>query len=95
MDILYLLIPLSAVLVILILGLFGWALGRGQFEDVEREGERILDDERVIVEPSQESRKGAPEQSFVPDREESDPSQGFRKFQKSHESEKSEKSDKS
>ncbi|ODU09221.1 MAG: cytochrome oxidase maturation protein, cbb3-type [Rubrivivax sp. SCN 71-131] len=62
MDILYLLIPLSAVLVLVILGLFGWALSRGQFEDVEREGERILDDGRVIVEGSQESRKGAPEQ---------------------------------
>ena len=36
------LIPLSAVLVLLILGLFGWALHRGQFDDVEREGERIL-----------------------------------------------------
>lgn len=43
MDILYLLIPLSAVLVLLILGVFGWALFRGQFEDLEREGERILD----------------------------------------------------
>ncbi len=42
MEILYLLIPLSAVLVLLIVGLFGWALHRGQFDDVEREGERIL-----------------------------------------------------
>ena len=42
MDILYLLIPLSAVLVLLILGVFGWAVHKGQFEDVEREGERIL-----------------------------------------------------
>jgi len=42
MEILYLLIPLSAALVLLILGVFGWALHRGQFEDLEREGERIL-----------------------------------------------------
>ena len=42
MDILYLLIPLSAVLVLLILALFGWALHGGQFDDVEREGQRIL-----------------------------------------------------
>ena len=42
MEILYLLIPLSAALVLLILGIFGWALHRGQFEDLEREGERIL-----------------------------------------------------
>ena len=42
MDILYLLIPLSAVLVLLILAVFGWAVHKGQFEDIEREGERIL-----------------------------------------------------
>jgi cbb3-type cytochrome oxidase maturation protein len=43
MEILYLLIPLSAVLVLLIIAVFGWALHRGQFDDIEREGERILD----------------------------------------------------
>jgi cbb3-type cytochrome oxidase maturation protein len=43
-DILYLLIPLSAVLVLAIIGIFGWALNRGQFDDLQREGERILDD---------------------------------------------------
>jgi cbb3-type cytochrome oxidase maturation protein len=45
MDSLYLLIPLSAGLVLMILGIFGWALHRGQFEDLEGEGERILRDE--------------------------------------------------
>jgi cbb3-type cytochrome oxidase maturation protein len=45
MDILYLLIPLSAVLVLVILGVFGWAVHKGQFEDLEREGERILSSE--------------------------------------------------
>jgi len=43
-DILYLLIPLSAVLVLGIIGIFGWALNRGQFDDLQREGERILDE---------------------------------------------------
>lgn len=42
MDILFLLIPLSVVLVLLILAGLWWAIDRGQFEDVEREGERIL-----------------------------------------------------
>ncbi len=42
MDILWLLIPLSAVLVLGIIGVFGWALNRGQFDDLEREGTRIL-----------------------------------------------------
>jgi cbb3-type cytochrome oxidase maturation protein len=42
MDILFLLIPLSVVLVFLIIGVFAWAVHSGQFDDLEREGERIL-----------------------------------------------------
>lgn len=42
MDALYLLIPFSALLVLAILAIFAWALGGGQFDDLEREGERIL-----------------------------------------------------
>ena len=45
MDILFLLVPLSALLVLAIIGVFAWALQGGQFENVEREGERILEDE--------------------------------------------------
>lgn len=45
MEILYLLIPLSTALVLLILGVFAWALHAGQFDDLEREGDRILRDE--------------------------------------------------
>ncbi len=64
MDILYLLIPLSAALVLIILGVFGWALYRGQFEDLEREGERILEydpaqvdaDQDAAAQPSKQSR---------------------------------------
>ncbi len=44
MDILYLLIPLSVVLVFCILVGLWWAIDRGQFEYIEREGERILKD---------------------------------------------------
>jgi cbb3-type cytochrome oxidase maturation protein len=42
MDILYLLIPVSALLVLAILGVFAWASHAGQFDDVEAEGRRIL-----------------------------------------------------
>jgi cbb3-type cytochrome oxidase maturation protein len=45
MDILYLLIPLSSVLVLGIVGVFAWALHKGQFDDLEGEGQRILLDE--------------------------------------------------
>ena len=63
MDILYLLIPLSAVLVLVILGVFGWAVHRGQFEDIEREGERILMADADPVDADQASNQGQPEQS--------------------------------
>jgi cbb3-type cytochrome oxidase maturation protein len=53
MEILYLLIPLSAALVLLILGVFAWALHRGQFEDLEREGERILHDDSTGIDVDQ------------------------------------------
>ena len=42
MDILFLLVPLSVVLVFVILMVFAWALRNGQLDDVEREGLRIL-----------------------------------------------------
>ena len=44
MDILYLLIPLSVVLVLLVLAGLWWAVYRGQYESVDQEAERILRD---------------------------------------------------
>ena len=63
MDILFLLIPLSAVLVLIILAVFGWAVNRGQFEDLEREGTRILDQDRVSVDGDQVSATDVPQES--------------------------------
>jgi cbb3-type cytochrome oxidase maturation protein len=63
MESLYLLIPLSAVLVLGILGIFGWALYGGQFEDLEGEGERILTDDRAAIDAHQGKKQLAPEQS--------------------------------
>jgi cbb3-type cytochrome oxidase maturation protein len=45
MDSLYLLIPLSVLLVLAILVGLWWAVDRGQFEDLEQEAERILRDD--------------------------------------------------
>lgn len=45
MDALYLLIPLSVVLVFLIGAVFWWGVSRGQFDDLERPGKQILDDD--------------------------------------------------
>jgi cbb3-type cytochrome oxidase maturation protein len=63
MDILYLLIPFSAVLVLLIIGVFGWALHRGQFDDIEREGERILQQDVSPVDADQASSQAIQKQS--------------------------------
>jgi len=42
MDSLYLLIPLSVVLVLAIAGLLVWAVVSGQFEHLDQAGERVL-----------------------------------------------------
>lgn len=54
MDILYLLIPLSAVLVLAVLGVFAWALHGGQFDDLEQHGEQILEGATESVDPHQD-----------------------------------------
>lgn len=45
MDVMYLLIPVSLLVVFGVIGVFWWALQGGQFDQVEREGERILHDD--------------------------------------------------
>lgn len=45
MDILYLLIPLSVVLVFAIGAVFWWALKSGQFDDLEGPAHRVLMDD--------------------------------------------------
>lgn len=45
MDILYLLLPLSVLLVLIILGVLGWSVYRGQFDDLDQEAVRILKEE--------------------------------------------------
>jgi cbb3-type cytochrome oxidase maturation protein len=45
MDILYLLIPLSVVLVFVIGAVFWWAVGSGQFEDMEGPAHRVVADD--------------------------------------------------
>jgi len=48
MDSLYLLIPLSVLLVLLIGGILVWAVMSGQFEDLDEAGERILRDDEEL-----------------------------------------------
>lgn len=42
MDVLYLLIPLSVVIILAVIVIFWWALESGQFDNIDREGERIF-----------------------------------------------------
>lgn len=63
MESLWLLVPLSAGIVLLIIGIFGWAIHRGQFDDLDREGERILQQDVRPVDGDQVRHAGGPEQS--------------------------------
>ncbi len=58
MDILYLLIPVSVVLVFVIGAVFWWSLRHGQFEDLEGPAYRILmdDDSPSVVDGSVASK---------------------------------------
>jgi cbb3-type cytochrome oxidase maturation protein len=55
MDILYLLIPLSLVLVFVIAALFWWSLKSGQYEDLDGPGYRILMDDDKADAPKNRS----------------------------------------
>ncbi len=57
MEILYVLIPVSVLLVLVILAVLGWAVTSGQFEDIEQEGLRILQPDGEKDEPNFEPRQ--------------------------------------
>lgn len=53
MESLYLLVPLSVLLVLGILAVFAWALQAAQFEDLAYEGERILQPDAAPLDADQ------------------------------------------
>ena len=64
MDILYLLIPLSLVLVFVIAIFFWWSLRSNQYDDLDGPGYRILmDDDHGHMRPLPETGKVDPSQS--------------------------------
>jgi cbb3-type cytochrome oxidase maturation protein len=63
MDSLYLLIPFSAVVVLALVAVFGWALFGGQFDDLEREGARIVSDGGPALDADQQAPGPATEES--------------------------------
>jgi cbb3-type cytochrome oxidase maturation protein len=46
MDILFILVPLSVVMGLIVLAGLWWAVYRGQFEDIEEEGRRIFEEDK-------------------------------------------------
>ena len=54
----YLLVPLSVILVFVIAVIFWWSLRNGQFEDLEGPGYRVLmDDDKVHDKPTDSTEK--------------------------------------
>ena len=47
MDIIYLLLPIALILVIIIIGVFFWAVKSDQFDDLEGPAHRILMDDDI------------------------------------------------
>ncbi len=45
MSILYILIPIGLILLAFAVGIFFWAVGNGQFDELEAQGASILDDQ--------------------------------------------------
>ena len=57
MEILYILVPISIIIISIAVWIFGWAIKSGQFDDLEGPAHRILfeDDEHMI--PKQNPKK--------------------------------------
>lgn len=63
MEILYLLIPVSVVLVFAIAVAFWWSVRSGQFDDLEGPGYRVVSDDDT---PPAEARAKAPDPGHRP-----------------------------
>ena len=60
MDILFLLVPLSVLLAMAVIGVLAWAVWAGQFEDLEKEGQRIFLDAPLDEPPQTAEKPGQP-----------------------------------
>ena len=61
MESFYLFIPLSLITLALVIGVFFWAVNSGQYDDLDREADRILFDDKPTPE------KDAPEDGETPE----------------------------
>ena len=67
MEIMYLLIPLSVVLVFAVGAVFWWSLRSGQFDDLEGPGYRVLMDEDKALGEAANQAPGARRTTGRPD----------------------------
>lgn len=58
MDAIYLLIPLTLVLLAIAIGIFFWAVNSDQYSDLDKEASRILFEERGFEEKGFEEKGG-------------------------------------
>ena len=65
MDILYLLIPVSLIIVAIAIWVFMWAIRSGQYEDLEGPAHRILmdDDDPLVPRKREPKDEGKPDSS--------------------------------
>jgi cbb3-type cytochrome oxidase maturation protein len=57
MNIIYVLIPLSLVLVVFAIGAFFWAVRSGQFDDLHTPALKVLEDDNIQTKSTNESGK--------------------------------------
>jgi cbb3-type cytochrome oxidase maturation protein len=60
MSIIYVLIPLSVILMVFAIGFFFWAVKNNQFDDLDTPALDVLDDDERKERPSSESESSKP-----------------------------------
>jgi len=68
MDIIYLLLPVALVIVVIIIGVFFWAVKSDQFEDMEGPAHRILMDDDASENKTTDSDSTASSSANNPDK---------------------------
>lgn len=66
MDVIYFLIPLALVLLVAAVWAFFWAVKNDQFDDLDREANRILFDEDMLPRNRKPAQSPSPTQSAPP-----------------------------
>ncbi len=66
MDSLYLLIPIALLFCVVAIRLLLWAIGSGQYDDLDKEAWRILADDQPATSPIAEQEESASQSNKTP-----------------------------